>query len=151
MFLWRSVVDEQRSCAVTTSKSTTHIISSSFKQRICGTIYQPWLIEASVGQRIRIILFNFVKNNQTEAQKQTVGCYGTIIDKIGRGNISICANEFSRETTLYDSAGNVLSIIYSNPERDNNYFSGIFILKLIGKYAIWIYSSQNLYYAVYRQ
>lgn len=152
MLLWCSVVDGQRSCLVITSKTATHIISSSFSQGICGTKYQPWLIEALFGQRIIISLINFVKRNLTDAQKQPVSFwrYGTIIDKIGMQTTSIRANELSRETALYKSVGNVLTI-YSNSERDNTNFSNIFILKLKGTYTICIYSSQNLYYTVCRQ
>lgn len=135
MFLWCSVVDEQRSCVVTTSKTTTHIISSSFSGRMCGTEYQPWIIEAPIGQTIIITLFDFVARHLTDAQKQGVDCwqYGTIIDKMGNRHISICANELSREKALYKSTGNVLNIIlYSNSERDRNYYSHVFILKLKG-------------------
>lgn len=127
-----SVVDEERSCSVDANRNPTHIFSS----RMCGTKYQPWYIEAPVGQNVIITLFNLpLRHPIIGPREKTMECgkYGVIIDKGGKKNISICTNGFQRETTLYTSIGNTLSIIlYSFSESDSN-LSNMIILKIQGR------------------
>lgn len=144
MFLGYSVVDDKRSCSVTTTKNPTHIISevesSSFNQEICGTKNHPWRIETPVGQKIIIILLKFVTEHLRDAHEETRNCRrqcGTIIDKAGRRNRSFCPNGSSREETLFPSTGNALDIILnSNSERDSIYSSSMLILKLEGGFIL---------------
>src|SRR5688572_7130390 len=103
MVLLFAVVDDKRSCSVSASKNPTHIIVSSESQTHCGSKFQPWIVEAPVGQKVSLSLLDFATTRSTETGEAKELCKrrGIIVDKAGRRNVSICANGMQRTTRLY--------------------------------------------------
>lgn len=95
----------------------SHIIGlSDESKRNCGTMRQPWTIEAPIGQKIRITLLDFSasKSGEMEGQlKQPCHSYGVIVDKGNKRNVSICGGGAHRERELYTSTGNLMEIVFN--------------------------------------
>lgn len=109
-----TVADEERSCSVTASVVPSHIIAFSDKsKRICGTVRQPWTIEAPVGQRIRISLLDFSASRTDMQIKQSCHSYGVIVEKGRKRNVSICGGGAHRESESYRSRENVMEIVFN--------------------------------------
>src|SRR6218665_3780213 len=131
-----SVVDEDRSCTVSvTNNSPIHIVGSSASQRICGTTFQPWHIEAPVGQTVNIVLLNFNTEPTTQIRdrsEQSCNKHGIILDKVGKRNTTICGDAMQREIKIYSSSGNAVYIMfrYSDQLRSDDVTK--FVLKLEG-------------------
>lgn len=132
-----SVVDEERSCVVTASANPVHIVSPSGSQRICGTKSQPWILEAPVGQKLRISVFNIGPSSVGQNKGQfSDSCQnqGIIVDKVRKRNSSVCVGGRQRETELYLSSGNTLELYLSatNHAGESNDNHILFILKVTG-------------------
>src|SRR6218665_2363283 len=131
------VTDDERSCSIVASMQPIHIIISSESKRICGTQFQPWTLEAPVGQKIRITLLDFTDSRSSQVRtggyQPPCQSYGVVLDKTTKRNVSICKGGARREQKLYLSAGNALEI-YSIPTEStfDTRDSSQFILKLEG-------------------
>lgn len=111
-----TVVDERRSCVVTASKTPTHIIRSA-AQQICGTVSQPWIIEAPIGQTIKVSLLQLhrpTSHGREASGKAIEECvsYGVVVDKAQKTNTSICLSGAKRENHLAQSTGNRVEILF---------------------------------------
>lgn len=108
------VVDEERSCGVTASKSPTNILVTDNRQPICGTKYQPWTVEAPLGLKIAVSLIDFtatsIAENLEESKPQYNKNDGVIVDKAGNRNASIYTGGQQREKELYLSTGNSVNV-----------------------------------------
>ena len=114
---------------MTASVVTTHIIGSML---VCGTQFQPWTVEAPVGEKIRINLIDFsaAKSSQAVEQgKQACFKYGIIVDKGNKRNVSICGRGVERERDLYTSTGNVVEIFLNSDDHAKQ-----FMLRVEGLY-----------------
>jgi|SRR6218665_3166673 len=131
------VVDGGRSCSVTMYKTPAYILSESVSHRGCGRKSQPWILEAPIGQKINISLFDFTTSNSgrnTERSQQECRNHGLIIDKSGKGNASLCVTGASRQRTLYLSAGNIVHVIFdSSAQQQKTGVDVQFMLKVEGK------------------
>lgn len=131
------VADEERSCSATASVVPTHIVGSSDgSNRICGTMSQPWIVDAPDGQRIRISLLDFRASTSGQVLEQTrlpCNSYGVIVDKVSKRNNTICGGGGQREIEVYTSTGNGVEI-YLNPSSQavNSDKRGQFLLKVEG-------------------
>lgn len=128
------VADEERSCSAAASVVPIHIIGSSDgSNRICGTISQPWIVEAPDGQKIRTSLLDFRASTSGQFLEQTrLPCnyYGIIVDKANKRNVTICGGGAQREMELYTSTGNVVEIFLNHSSQTvNNDNRRLFLLK----------------------
>lgn len=133
MFFIITAAKEDRLCIVPTSKNPTHIIGLWDVGRICGTKLQPWTVEARTGQRVSISLLDFSRSDSVESSQP---CYnhGTIVDKTGKRNISICSDGTQRVKDIFQSTGNSVSIFLNQPDRKDATGEDIqFILKIEGE------------------
>lgn len=110
-----TVADERRSCAVDVSPAPIHIVGSG----TCGTKSQPWILEAPVGQKIRVslIAFSASESDHTGVRTQLQSCrsYGLVVDKAGKRNVTICATDIQREIkNLYLTAGNAVDLFLNS-------------------------------------
>lgn len=123
-----TVADEERSCIVTTSVVPTHIIGSALgSPRICGTKSQPWTVEAPVGQKIIISLFDFSPSDSDQVQgqsKQSCHNHGVIMDKGSKRNEPICGSAEHRQKELFTSTGNAVEIFLDPGDLQENTFDG---------------------------
>lgn len=121
-----TVADEERSCIVTTSVVAIHIIGSALgSPRICGTKSQPWTVEAPVGQKISISLFDFSPSDSDKVQgqsKQSCHSYGVIMDKGSKRNEPICGSAGHRLKELFTSTGNAVEIFLDRGDQKENTF-----------------------------
>ena len=126
MFL---VIEADRSCKVSVSSNPLHIhvtrLSSSSSSPInCGTISQPWKLEAPAGQQINVSLLDFGLQQRTGARERGVKegnrCnqqYGYILDKAAstaaeKRNVSICGlDEEERHALIHTSSSNSIEIV----------------------------------------
>lgn len=130
-----AVVDDTRSCSVSASKNPSHIIISSESQINCGSRYQPWILEAPVGQKVSLSLIDFATLHLAETEEAKPSCTsrGIIHDKAGRRNVSICVNGLQRTTELYQSKENRIEIFIKPLDGKKNSDENInFMLKLEG-------------------
>jgi len=117
------------------SKIPAYITES---QRLCGTGGQPWILEAPFGQTINISLFDFTSPEpgfRREENKESCRRHGLIADKAGKRNTSVCTNGERRQSRVYQSAGNVLQIIFDAfDQHEKNEMPAVvhFILKVEG-------------------
>lgn len=131
------VVDEERSCSASASVVPTHIIGFlDGSNRICGTVSQPWIVDAPDGQKIRISLIDFGSSTSGQfLEQRRLPCksYGVIVDNATKRNQTICGGGARREIELYTSTGNVVDI-FLNPssENVNGDNRGQFLLKIEG-------------------
>lgn len=127
-----TVADERRSCAVDVSTTPIHIVGS----RTCGTKSQPWILEAPVGQKIRVSLIAFSANSDSDQTgvntQKSCRSYGLVVDKTGKRNVTICANDIQREKNLYLTAGNVADLILNSTAVRNVVDGRVVIIKLQG-------------------
>lgn len=130
---FNAVVDEDRSCFVTASKTPVYI---SGPPKLCGTESQPWILEAPIGQQINISLFDFTTSNSDWNQgkdKQSCQCRGLIYDKAGKRNASICLIGERRQRTLYLSAGNAVKVVFEASQQENIDNKAQFMLSVQGQ------------------
>ena|SRR6218665_259875 len=141
------VVDGGRSCSVTISKTPAYILSESVSQGECGTKSQPWVLEAPIGQKINTSVFDFTTSNSDshpERSKQQCRSHGLIIDKSGKGNVSLCVTGESRQRMLYLSAANVVHVVFESSTRQQKSDDGVqFMLKVEGKQLVLHSYSQS--------
>ena len=118
--------------------------SADGSKRICGTKFQPWTVEAPVGQKISIGLldFNISNTGQIERQsKQPCHSYGIIVDKTSKKNVTICGGGTQREKELYTSAGNAVDIIVNEFDQKQDATNAVqFVLRIEGKVQSLAYS-----------
>lgn len=116
-----------------------HIIGASESQRICGTMRQPWTVEAPVGQQIRISLLDFRASTSDQisaARKQSCHNYGVIVDRTRKRNVTICGYGLHRESELYTTSGNAADILIDQLDQKKDVTNDThFVLRLEGMYA----------------
>ena len=117
-FVWL-VIEEDRSCKVALSASPLHIALSSSSKLSCGTLTQPWMLEASAGQQINVSLLDFGKMTENNLQS-TCRNYGYIFDRSSSKNVSICVLHDRRENLLHTSASNVITIVLGTQQRNDD-------------------------------
>lgn len=96
---------------MTVSNIPSHIIALSESKRKCATESQPWIIEAPMGQRIKITLIDFLAHQSRDAGRKS--CPGVVIDKAAKRNVSICIGGEQRTRFLYSSKAESLEIYYN--------------------------------------
>lgn len=128
-----TVVDEKRSCAIKPLTYSVQIISSSPQQRICGREFHPWIVESPVGQRISVTLIDFNGKVTDDVNRHLCNSYGTIVDREGKRNVSICGGKGQRQHKEYMSTGNILEIyFYSFDFKERASTDRHFLLQLEG-------------------
>ena len=130
-----TVADEERSCSVSASHAPTHITSRSAYglKRICGTGFQPWTVEAPVGQKISIGLLDFNSGLTGRESKRPCHAYGSIVDKTSKRNVTLCGDGAHREKELYTSAGNTVDILVNAFDQKEGVTNAIqFVLRIEG-------------------
>ena len=116
----------------------------------CGTKTQPWMLEATAGQRINISLLDFTAAARlasqhltrstshvitTSSSSSSGSCvdekhqYGYIIDKssVNKKNVSVCHARSNRQTHVYLSTANTAQLVLANNASDN------FLVRVDGK------------------
>ena len=131
------VIDEDRSCIVPVTFHPQHIIRTLSNKMNCGTVTQPWILDASLGQQINIQLldFNFKKSDTSMMMQESI-CYeyGFILEKSVKKNATICGRSSDRNTLVYKSSSNVVKIVLDSPHtRDINNEYVTYLLRFIGK------------------
>ena len=151
-------MEPDRSCAVSVTSSPLHIAAAaaagvdswSTQSNIgCGTKTQPWMLEASAGQRINISLLDFTAAAHltsqhltrstsriiTSSSSSSGSCvdenhqYGYIIDKssVNKKNVSVCHARSNRQTDVYLSTSNMVEVVLTSPKPNTTY-----LLQVVG-------------------
>jgi len=87
---------------------------SSIAKLTCGTISQPWVIEAPIGQQISVNLLDFSSSNTNTnifGSQQSCQQYGYILEKSGKKNVSICGFDQQRNVDVYKSNSKEIEVI----------------------------------------
>ena len=103
------------------------ISSQDSAESSCGTHNSPWVLEAKLGQKIKVELQDF--SWDPEATNH-IGCgvkYGYILDVGTDDIINICGGT-TRENELYTSTGNRLQIVLESNDKQKR-----FLLRYKGK------------------
>lgn len=96
------------------SADPIYIIGPSVSKRTCGTEYQPWILEAPAGQRLRLSLLDFTASTEDSMEgqrKELCPKSGIIVDKSVMRNVSICGGGDHGSKELHMSRGNEVQII----------------------------------------
>jgi hypothetical protein len=110
------VVQTDRSCHVTVAPDSIHLSPTS---SACGTVSQPWLLEAPQGQRIDVSFLDFTVNSSTNNDderlfKTTSTCirqYALVDDKAANKKLTICADGQRRYRHVYLSKSKQLTVV----------------------------------------
>jgi hypothetical protein len=141
-FVVFAVIDEDRSCSISAVVSsplyvppTPRIqeIDRTVASARCGSRLNPWVVDAQIGQQIKISLFDFghhQKQSQNILNGQVAAAdlanpldnctvqYGQITDKAAatvRKNITGCVTSsgFQRHRLIYQSKGSTVEVVLS--------------------------------------
>jgi hypothetical protein len=158
------VVDEDRSCSLSAAVGSPIYVSSKPKspsnghELQCGTLSNPWIVEAQTGQQININLLHFGQQQQQQQQiglqhqtdsgvngqnvpvKTVASCtvqYGYIVDKAataGGRNITVCdtGSVPQRDRFIYQSKGSTIEVVISRPQSGSNTTQPKFLLGFQG-------------------
>lgn len=130
------------------SKTSSHIIASSQAKGKCATKSQPWIIEAPLGQKIKITVIDFLASRISQNKEKTNSCLGVVIDKAAKRNVSICCGGEQRTRYLYSSKAESVEISYNmETKEESNDDVAQFALQFEGTFNLVKYKLEGLFYS----
>ena len=114
------VVESERSCTLVASSSMAHIMPLTAAKLSCGTKTQPWILDATPGQQIEVVLRDFGSKFGDETSR-LCHQYGYILEKLSNRNESICGLASERKKRIFKSSSNSIEIVLT----DNYLLQGV--------------------------
>jgi len=114
------VADAERGCAVPVSsiRGPTYV-PSTVPGSACGTLAQPWIVDAEPGQHLDVSVTDFDADDADRSRP----CPGYLIDgdeadvSHRRRNVSLCPDGRRRQRDVYRSVGHVIELITSGGDQ----------------------------------
>jgi len=111
------VVDAERGCTVqvSSSRGPTYVPSTSPGSLLCGTVAEPWIVDAEPGQHLEVSVVDFAAADPEGDNEVPPSCPGYLFDSdasgVGRRNVSLCPDGRQRERYVYKSVSHVVELI----------------------------------------
>lgn len=117
---------EESSCTLPVFHNGKYLLSESLKSRKCGTLHDPWILEAMKGQKVVVKYVNFRSGAATSCEDSTGIAFQ---DGVGNTNSTLCRNNWfneervQREPSFYKSVFNVVKMFVTDPNLSKNKFA----------------------------
>lgn len=107
----------------------------TLKEAECGTLEKPLTLEAKLGQKINISLYDFSWKQSNNKYRQCPHSYGYVIDTKTTEVSDICGGQHERVKQIFMSESNVVQIVFHEDMlKDKNFlieFNGMLTIYLI--------------------
>ena len=115
--------------------ATEGYLSSHIAQQTgCGNSDHPWLLQAGIGQKINITLFDFTNDQAAIQETDTNVCkvYATMRESNSDVIHTVCGGRRQKVVPVFMSAYNIVEIRIISKLKQTNLYEGQFLLKYKG-------------------